>query len=408
MGKRLPGSTSPRVATLEDLEPRILFSADHPAALVAATMADASSAHVRTLQAAAVQTSVQTPALQTDHELVFIDARVPDSDALVRDITAQAAAGRSIEVIRIGENEDGIAAITQALAGRTDVSAVHMIAHGSAGSTQLGDTPLDQDSLLLRAGEIAGWGQALSADADMLLYGCNTGEGGAGQALVQGLAQLTGADVAASDDLTGFSGLGGNWNLEVQSGHIEAQLAIDPQMRALWNNVLATFTVTSTANSGAGTLRQAITDANASSGADTIVFNIPGVGLQTISPTSALPAITDPVTINGYTQSGAAANTAGTGSNAVINIALDGTSAGAGANGLNFGAGSAGSTVKGLAIGGFNGAGILTSVGGLTLAGNFIGTNAAGSTVSANTRSEERRVGKECLAVCRSRWSPYH
>ncbi|MDY0746607.1 cadherin-like domain-containing protein [Paucibacter sp. R3-3] len=390
MGKRSQdpqGSTFPSVATLEDLEPRILFSADHPAALVAATVADAASAHVRTLQAAAAstQTSVQTPAVQTSHEIVFIDSRVPDSDALVADIAAQAAAGRSIEVIRIGADQDGIDAITQALAGRTDVSAIHVIAHGSTGSTQLGDTTLDEDSLLLRAGEIAGWGQALTADADLLLYGCDTGAGSAGQALVQGLAQLTGADVAASDDLTGFSGLGGNWTLEVQTGHIEAQLAIDPQMQAIWNNVLATFTVTSTGNTGAGTLRQAILDANASSGLDTIVFNIAGGGVQTITPTTALPTITDPVIINGYTQPGAAANTASTGSNAVINIALNGTGAGAGANGLTFGAGSAGSTVSGLAIGGFNGAGILTSVGGLTVTGNFIGTNAAGSAVSANT-----------------------
>ena len=27
---------------------------------------------------------------------------------------------------------------------------------------------------------------------------------------------------------------------------------------------------------------------------------------------------------------------------------------------------------------------------------------------AASTRSEERRVGKECLWLCRSRWSPYH
>ena len=49
-----------------------------------------------------------------------------------------------------------------------------------------------------------------------------------------------------------------------------------------------------------------------------INFNIPGGGIQTISPTSALPAITEPITINGYTQPGASANTLAVGTNAVL------------------------------------------------------------------------------------------
>ena len=55
------------------------------------------------------------------------------------------------------------------------------------------------------------------------------------------------------------------------------------------------YTVTNTSNTGAGSLRQAITDANAHAGADTINFNIAGTGVHTITPTSALPAITGPV-----------------------------------------------------------------------------------------------------------------
>ena len=66
------------------------------------------------------------------------------------------------------------------------------------------------------------------------------------------------------------------------------------------------FTVTTTSDSGAGSLRQAILDANASAGAETICFDIPGTGPHTIQPTSALPQITDPVTIDGLTQPGAA------------------------------------------------------------------------------------------------------
>ena len=71
----------------------------------------------------------------------------------------------------------------------------------------------------------------------------------------------------------------------------------------------ATFTVTSTADSGAGTLRQAIIDANNAGGADTIAFNIAGSGVHTIALATPLPAITSAATIDGYTQTGALVNT---------------------------------------------------------------------------------------------------
>ena len=61
-----------------------------------------------------------------------------------------------------------------------------------------------------------------------------------------------------------------------------------------------TYTVTTTADAGAGSLRQAITDANANAGLDTIDFNIPGSGAQTIAIASPLPGFTSPVTIDGF------------------------------------------------------------------------------------------------------------
>ena len=75
-----------------------------------------------------------------------------------------------------------------------------------------------------------------------------------------------------------------------------------------------------------GSLRQAITDANANAGADIIHFNIPGSGVHTITLATKLPNITDPVTIDGYSQPGASVNTQplSQGSNAVILIEVDG------------------------------------------------------------------------------------
>src|SRR4030088_2051795 len=86
----------------------------------------------------------------------------------------------------------------------------------------------------------------------------------------------------------------------------------------------ANFPVTTTADSGAGSLRQAILDANSTPGADTISFAIPGAGLQTIAPASLLPVITETVTIDGYSQPGASPNTLVVGNNAVLRIQIDG------------------------------------------------------------------------------------
>src|SRR5205085_8232721 len=67
------------------------------------------------------------------------------------------------------------------------------------------------------------------------------------------------------------------------------------------------FTVTNTNDTGMGSLRQAILDAN-SMGGGTINFTIPGGGVHTISPMTVLPTITQTVTIDGYSQPGSSPN----------------------------------------------------------------------------------------------------
>jgi CSLREA domain-containing protein len=145
------------------------------------------------------------------------------------------------------------------------------------------------------------------------------------------------------------------------------------------------------------TLRAAIEEANASSGVDTINFAIPGAGPHTISPGSELPAITQPVTIDGYTESldeganPANPNTASTGTNAVLKIVLDGTNAGSNSVGLRLisgvnGASASNSVIRGVVINNFS-SGILISSGtGYKVEGNFIGTDPSG-TVDEGNRS---------------------
>lgn len=154
----------------------------------------------------------------------------------------------------------------------------------------------------------------------------------------------------------------------------------------------ATITVTSDADSGPGTLRDAITQANASAGvADTIEFAItPLGGVKTINLLSPLPAITGTgtgsLTINGYTQSGSSVNTLALGSNAVLNVELNGAGAGA-AIGLRCSGTGAGAfcLIRGLVINRFQEGGIRidASTAGV-VNGNFIGTNAAGTAALGN------------------------
>jgi Calx-beta domain-containing protein len=143
------------------------------------------------------------------------------------------------------------------------------------------------------------------------------------------------------------------------------------------NTVTAPFVVTNTNDDGAGSLRQAILDANATPGFDTINFNIPGSGVKKISLASPLPFITDPVMIDGYSQPGSSQNTLQNGDDAVLLIELDGTDATTDTNGLEILAGN--STVRGLIINRFGGNGIsLNTNGANMITGNFIGTDSLG------------------------------
>ncbi len=132
-------------------------------------------------------------------------------------------------------------------------------------------------------------------------------------------------------------------------------------------------------DSGGGSLRQAILDANNNEGADTIEFTIPVQAVHTISPTSELPTITEAVVIDGYSQPGSEPNSRQSGAiDADILTELNGINAGDGADGLQIEASNV--VVRGLAINRFSNNGIRVSSGtGTRIEGNFIGTDASGT-----------------------------
>src|SRR5262245_43684028 len=147
-----------------------------------------------------------------------------------------------------------------------------------------------------------------------------------------------------------------------------------------------TFTVSSTNDSGPGSLRQAILDANAAGG--TIIFAIPGAGVHTIAPASALPLITEAVTIDGYTQSGASPNShpPDQGTNAAILIEIDGTNAGSSSDAAVFKVASAGNgaIIRGLAINRGHAGIRVDGADGVHIEGCFVGTDPAGAAAHGN------------------------
>jgi hypothetical protein len=155
-----------------------------------------------------------------------------------------------------------------------------------------------------------------------------------------------------------------------------AQLPGQAPVTAELNLEYGAYFVTTTADSGPGSLRQAIIDANAGPGLDRIDFAIAASGVQVIAPASALPAITDPLVIDGFSQPGYAGTPL---------VEISGQSAGTAA-GLTITC--AGSAIRGLAIDGFaSGAGIVISgpaATGNVIAANFIGTDPTGSQARPN------------------------
>jgi Domain of unknown function (DUF4347)/FG-GAP-like repeat len=195
--------------------------------------------------------------------LLFVDAGVSDYQALV------AGAQPGTEVYVLDRTQAAIGQITDRLLGRTGISAINILSHGADGELDFASGTLNLANLSGHAGELQAWRAALAAGADILLYGCNVAADGVGQSFVNRMAELTGADVAASSDLTGSAALGGDWTLEYQTGTIQAAaLAV-----ADYGSVLATFDVTNTDDSGAGSLRQAIESANSVLEENTINFS---------------------------------------------------------------------------------------------------------------------------------------
>jgi hypothetical protein len=230
-------------ALFEELEPRILYSTltgmDSDPSLLDADYAVGGEVLEADAALDADEASRDVAAESLRHELVFVDTGVEGYQQLVDDLRAASPEGRQLEVILLDSEQDGIEQISDFLKDYEDLDAIHIVSHGSEGAAQLGNAWLTNDSLSTYEDAIESWGTALSEEADLLFYGCDLAGGESGEALVGSIAKLTGADVAASDDLTGAAVLGGDWELEVATGRVETSLLIDGGAAQTWTGTLA-------------------------------------------------------------------------------------------------------------------------------------------------------------------------
>ncbi len=147
-------------------------------------------------------------------EIVFIDSGVDNYQTIVDAIDS------SKSIYLIDSNENGFDKMQNALQGQSDVDAVHIIGHASAGQVVLGNSILNADTINSFSNTLQSIGNSLTPDGDLLFYGCNLAQGEQGKLLIQQIGNITQADIAASDDVTGKDG---DWLLEVEKGIIEAK-----------------------------------------------------------------------------------------------------------------------------------------------------------------------------------------
>jgi len=177
--------------------------------------------------------------------LVFVDTGVADYQTLVEDIRNRTDAN-STAIIYLDATKDGIAQISDYLAGASGISAIHVISHGVAGNLQLGNQVLNENNIDQYAQQITAWKTALGEDADILLYGCDLAANESGISLLRQLSDLTGADIAASNDLTGNSRADTDWDLEEKVGQIETEVLFAADQPMAWQGALADVTYINT------------------------------------------------------------------------------------------------------------------------------------------------------------------
>ena len=146
--------------------------------------------------------------------VVFIDSAVPDYETIINSFK------ENTEFYLINSNEDGFKKIDEILTNRKDIDGLHIIGHGSAGQILFGNAFLNNETIDNYQATLTSIGQSLTKSGDILFYGCNVASTEQGELLIKKISEITKADIAASDDITGK---GGDWDLEKMEGFVDVK-----------------------------------------------------------------------------------------------------------------------------------------------------------------------------------------
>jgi len=194
-----------------------------------------------------------SPLTINSNQLIIIDSQVTDWQSLVGNISPDAT------VLILNSTRDGVSQIVELVANYSNLAAIHIISHGSAGNLLLGSSSLNNSNIADYTNQLANIGTALNANGDILLYACNVAQGDSGTAFINKLAFFTGANIAASANLIGNDPQGSNWILEQQIGNINSFLPIPKAVLANYAHTLVNRTPIALADTLAATEDTAIT-----------------------------------------------------------------------------------------------------------------------------------------------------
>ncbi|MCU8017565.1 Ig-like domain-containing protein [Shewanella sp. SM72] len=252
------------------------------------------------LSLATMSFSIQAaePSLPTNKTTwVFVDPAVKDYQQLIGDLPADA------ELRILQADRDGVSQIAEELYDQRHIAQIHLISHGRDGEIQAGNTWLSADNIDNARNHLAFIGEALATNGSIYIYGCQVAAGVKGKALLNNIASITNASVAASDDWTGDTKQGGNWQLETVIGSVQVStIPLNKSYPHLlntinagdmvvlgWNATNDTVTFATLVSLPAGTVIK-ITDWGWNATGDTFTGSTTGDGLITWTTSSSINA----------------------------------------------------------------------------------------------------------------------
>ena len=209
---------------------------------------DAQTSGIDEVNEGQTATSVESPDGNSDtlQEVIFINDDIEGFEELLTDLQQR----ENSEVIVLSSSEDGLSQVEEALDTTDQIEALHFFTHGTEATVKIGSTWLNETTLTENAESIRSWGESLTEDGDILFYGCNLTATAEGENLIDEIAALTGADIAASSDTTGHVSKNGDWILEYETGEIETIVPVSSTLQSDWLHILAEETFADNFDSG--------------------------------------------------------------------------------------------------------------------------------------------------------------